>query len=87
LGSSPIDLLGFAVAVAIGRIDEIDAGIDRLVDDAGGVLVIGVAQLAEHHGAKRVGTDLDAGATQRTVLHCMLLRRNSVLPVAADAVR
>ncbi|SNY46838.1 hypothetical protein SAMN05421748_10815 [Paractinoplanes atraurantiacus] len=58
------DLLGFAVRVDVRRVDEVDAGVQGLVHDADGLVVVGIADaggLAEHHGAERVGADLDAG--------------------------
>ena len=67
------DHLGFAGAVAIGRVDEIDAGIERLVDHAGTVVMVGIAHGPEHHGAEAIGTDLDAGPAEGAVLHGGLL--------------
>lgn len=58
------DLLGLAVAVHIGGVDEVDALVQRPVDHAHAVVVIRIAHLAEHHGAQAVGTDLDAGPSQ-----------------------
>jgi len=63
------DFLGLSAVVAVSGVDEVDAEIQRLVDDADGVVVIGVADLAEHHGAQTVWADLDAGSAQRAILH------------------
>jgi hypothetical protein len=56
------DLLGRAGRVDVGRVDEVDPGIERAVEDAGGVIVVGVAPGAEHHRAEAELQDLDAGA-------------------------
>ena len=61
------DVLG--VAVGVGGVDEVDAGVKRLVDDAGRVLG-GIAHGGgEHQGAQGVGADLDAGPAEGAVLH------------------
>ena len=61
------DVLG--VAVGVGGVDEVDAGVQRLVDDAGRVLG-GIAHgCGEHQGAQGVGADLDAGPAEGAVLH------------------
>jgi hypothetical protein len=46
------DLLGFAGGVDVGGVDEVDAGVERAVDDADRVVVVGVAPGAEHHRAE-----------------------------------
>ena len=45
------DLFGLALAVTIRRVDEVDAEVERLVDDADAVVVVGVGETAEHHRA------------------------------------
>ena len=35
--------------IAVGGVDEVDPGIERLVDDSNRVVVVGVAECAEHH--------------------------------------
>ena len=61
------DVLG--VAVGVGGVDDVDAGVQRLVDDAGRVLG-GIAHGGgEHQGAQGVGADLDAGPAECAVLH------------------
>ena len=58
------------VAVGVGGVDEVDPGVQRLVDDAGRVVRVGVADgRREHQGAERVGADLDAGPAEGAVLH------------------
>src|SRR5204862_7900278 len=63
------DLLRLAGRVDVGGVDEVDAGVERRVDDADGVVVVLVAPGAEHHRAEAELRDLDAGASQGAVLH------------------
>src|SRR5215472_15102333 len=63
------DLLRLAGRVHVGGIDEVDAGVQRGVDDAGAVVVVRVADRAEHHGAEALHADLDAGAAERSIAH------------------
>src|SRR5690606_21400361 len=67
------DLLRLAAGVDVGRVDEVDPGVERPVDDLDRVLVVGVAERAEHHGAQRERADLDPGAAEGAVLHAVLL--------------
>ena len=46
------DLLGLALPVDVGGVDEVDAGVERRVDDADRLVVVGVAPRAEHHRAE-----------------------------------
>ena len=46
------DLLGLAVAVPIGGVDEVDAEIQGLVDDADPVVVVGIGDPTKHHRAQ-----------------------------------
>ena len=46
------DLLRLAGRVDVGGVDEVDAGVQRAVDDADRVVVVGVAPGAEHHRAE-----------------------------------
>jgi hypothetical protein len=55
------DLLRLAARVDVGGVDEVDAGVERAVDDPDRVVVIRVAPAAEHHRAQAERTDLDAG--------------------------
>jgi hypothetical protein len=63
------DLLGLTGRVHVGRVDEVDAPVERGVDDADAVVVVGVADVTEHHGAQAVHAHLDAGAAQSAVTH------------------
>ena len=45
------------------------AGIDRPVDDADRVVVVGVAPGAEHHGSEAQLADLESGGSERAVVH------------------
>jgi plasmid stabilization system protein ParE len=66
------DLLRFAVAVRVRRVDEVDAEIQRLVDHADAFVVIGIGDLPKHHRAQTVRADPDAGPAERAVLHVRL---------------
>jgi hypothetical protein len=60
----------FGLAVRVGRVDEVDPCVQRLVDDADRVVVVGVADgRAEGQRAERVGADLDAGPPEGAVQH------------------
>jgi hypothetical protein len=52
LESPADDLLGLALGVHVGGVDEVEAGLERPVDDADALLVAGVPPAAEHHGAE-----------------------------------
>jgi hypothetical protein len=65
------DLLGLTAGVDVGGVDDVDAGLERAVDDADRVLVIGVAHLAEHHRAERELTDGYSGRPKRPALHLL----------------
>jgi len=58
------DLLALATGVGIGGIDEVDPGIERLVDDADAFGVVGVAHLPEHHRSEAITTDRDASGPE-----------------------
>jgi hypothetical protein len=58
------DLLRLAVRVDVGGVDEGDPGVDGAVDHADGLLVVGLAPGAEHHGAEAEARDLHAGASE-----------------------
>ena len=60
----------FGLAVHVGGVDEVDPRVQRLVDDADRVVVVGVADVrAERQCAERVGADLDTGPAEGAVLH------------------
>ena len=73
------DLLGLALAIDVGRVDEVDPGVERRVDDPDRLVVVGVAPRAEHHRAKTELADRHAGATQLTMLHSLPPFRRRVL--------
>ena len=47
----------------------VDPGVERAVDDADALVVVGVAPRAEHHRAEAERADADAGAAEGAVLH------------------
>jgi hypothetical protein len=59
--------LGLAAIIAIRRIDEIDALIARLVDDAGRCGFVG--RPAEHHRAEAQGRNLQGTAAEIAIVH------------------
>jgi AcrR family transcriptional regulator len=63
------DLLRLARRVEVGGVEEVDPGVQRAVDDPDGVVVIGVAERAEHHRPEAQRGDGDAGASERSVVH------------------
>jgi hypothetical protein len=63
------DLLGLPAPVDVGGVDEVDPRVERRVDDAHGLVVVGVAPGPEHHGAEAEGADLDAGAAEQAMFH------------------
>ena len=63
------DLLGLALPVDVGGVDEVDPGVERRVDDPDRLVVVRVAPRAEHHRAKTELADRHAGATQLAMLH------------------
>src|SRR6267154_3741114 len=75
------DLFGFALAVPVGGVDEVDAEVERPVNDPGALVVIGIGQLSEHHRAKAVGADHYPGPAERAVTHACLLHSAKKNPV------
>src|SRR5437762_13637822 len=63
------DLLGFAVPVDVGGVDEIDADLECALHDAHAVVVVRVSVLPEHHCAQAESADRDAGSPECRVLH------------------
>jgi len=63
------DLFAFAERVDVGRVDEIDAAVERTMDDAFTRLMIGVAPCAQHHGTETEAAHVHAGLTQHAVFH------------------
>src|SRR5439155_12226178 len=67
----PHDALALAVVIDVGGVDEIDAAVERGVDDAQR-LVFGRG-VAEVHGAQTERRDLHPGAAKAAVVHVILL--------------
>src|SRR5581483_10714520 len=63
------DLLGLAARVHIRGVDEVDARVERALDDPDRLVAIGVAPGTEHHRAEAEPADPDAGPAERAVLH------------------
>ena len=63
------DLLGLALAVDVGGVDEVDPGVQRGVDDPDGLVVVSVAPRAEHHRAQAELADRNAGASELAMFH------------------
>ena len=63
------DLLGLARRVDVGGVDEVHPCVERGVDDANALVVVGVAPGPEHHRSETELADLDAGAAERAVVH------------------
>jgi hypothetical protein len=61
------DLLGLAVRVHVRGVDEVDAVLERRIDDANALVVVVVADLAEHHRSKTLNADLDTRAAKRAI--------------------
>src|SRR5260370_18983271 len=66
------DDLRLTLRVDVGSVDEVDPGIQRLVDDPDALVVILVAPFAEHHGAEAQLADPDARASKKAILHKQL---------------
>ena len=67
------DLLGLPARVHIGGVYEVDAGVERPVDDADGDVVIALAPGAEHHRSQTQRGHLDAGPGERAPFHAQTL--------------
>src|SRR3546814_13679193 len=59
---TPDDLLRLAETVLVRGVDEVHAGVARMVDDAARFLLVG--RVAEHHGAETARRDGEAAAAQ-----------------------
>ena len=69
-GERPADeLLGLARPIHVGGVDEVDARVERTVDDLDGLVVVGVALGAEHHCAEAQLADRYAGASEWSKFH------------------
>jgi hypothetical protein len=67
------DLLRLAAAIPVGGVDEVDAEVQGFVDDADAFVVVGIGQSAEHHRPQAIRADLDAGFSERAILHGLFL--------------
>jgi hypothetical protein len=63
------DLLGLTEGVDVGRVDEVDAGVHRSLDDADRVVVVLVAPRPEHHRPETERADLDSSTSKCAVVH------------------
>jgi len=63
------DAFGLAGGVDVGGVDEVDAGVQSLEDDADRVSFVGISPRAEQHRAQAQGADRYAGQTEVSVLH------------------
>ena len=58
------DLFGCATGVDVGRVDKVDACVERMVDDADRVGTIVIAPGPEHHRAQAQRADRHAGPSK-----------------------
>ncbi|GDY55976.1 hypothetical protein SVIO_065990 [Streptomyces violaceusniger] len=65
----PHNLLGLALSIHVGGVDEVDPLVEGGVDDADTIVVVGVAAILEHHGPEAVDTDLDTGSAEGAIAH------------------
>src|SRR5438876_351239 len=63
------DLFAFTERVDVGGVDEVDAAVERALDDAFTRTMVGVAPRSEHHGSEAEATDVDARPAQYAVFH------------------
>src|ERR1019366_3405504 len=63
------DLLGLALRVDVGGVDEVDPRVEGPMDDADRVFVILVTPGAKHHGAEAEFADVDPSAAEGALLH------------------
>jgi len=67
------DLLGLPRRVHVRGVDEVDAAVQRGMDDPDAVLVVRIAPGAEHHRAEAVRAHLDPGTAERPHPHACRL--------------
>ena len=58
------DDLGLALGVDVGGVDEVDAFVERPVDDSHRRVVIAFTEPAEHHGAEAQGAHAHSGVAE-----------------------
>src|SRR5207249_7574648 len=63
------DLLGPALAIDVSGVDEVDPGVERRMDHADALVLVGIAPGAEHHGSQAMRADLDTGPAKGAVFH------------------
>ena len=63
------DLLGLSLRVHVGRVDEVDAGVECAVDDLDRCFVVGVSPGTEHHRPEAQRAYLDTGSPKLSQLH------------------
>ena len=71
------DRLRFTLGVDVSCVNEVDAGIQRSVDDLDRNIMIGLTPGAEHHGAEAERADLHAGTSEAAIFHRPSLRTPS----------
>ncbi len=74
------DRLRFTLGVDVSCVDEVDAGIQRSMDDLDRNIMIGLAPGAEHHGAETERADFHAGTSEAAIFHRPSLRT----PIRSD---
>jgi hypothetical protein len=70
------DQLGLARRIHVGRVDEVDPGVERAMNDADRLVVVALAPRAEHHRAEAQRADANAGVREGARLH----RADTLLP-------
>ncbi len=73
---APDYLLAFAAAVHIGRVEEVDAQVERLADEAAARFLVGAPFACGHavaHAAQSQARYLEAGAAQVDIVHGKIL--------------
>ena len=63
------DLFRRAFAIDVGRVDEVDPGVERSLDDANGVVDVRVAPGAEHHGSQAERADVHSCLAELSIFH------------------
>lgn len=70
LDRTPHDLLGAAVGIDVGRVDEVDALVAGSIDDAARRRLVRLR--AEHHRAEAQRRDFQAATAETTIVHLLL---------------
>ena len=79
------DLLGVALGVAVGGVDEVAAALEVAIEDLLGLFDAGAPApvFAERHGAEAEGADAQARASER---HVVIQRHDGVFLVDCSAM-